>query len=772
LLVGYPLASKCSVYLGNGVDDFSSIVATTGESFAIVGDPFQGGGFLGWSSIRIGDLNGDNIEEIVVSAIYANIVYVIYGRKHFDKFFYINNELNVNNGFQIRGSDQETNFGVGLSLLHNFRKGSHADIAITAQRSTAGQCVIYILFGGLLFKNPERIIAIDQIMNNPLKCLKVVAPLYSYAGFSVAGIGDINSDGYNDLSIGSIPYDRGKYREQKTYIIYGRRFRANETELDLSQMTPKDGIIITNGGFLVTGVGDVNGDNVADVMISRYHNWKGQSSAYVISSPANVLYSPSFQPSSSPTTPPSASFPLNSTLDDNSTVPNTSFQPSHAPTQVDPTRNPTRSHVVVGSSRPATGKPSIARSVPPNLRGFPTTSPVLPPTMMPTINSTVYTEIDCSEAKEYQGQNGTHNLFRITANSGTVMIRGNEGGARNLYVLYVPSGRLNVVIQNFRISTDMISVIHLNKAGYFYVSLSDISYSRSVPLTLLFCSENRLQVVLSSHIEFDLNENNFLFTQSNESEDNTNKNTILAGVQIGIAVAVLLLLLAIFFTLSYQQKQDEKKQLNHEQQWLDSFEVSDEDPHIYPAFSNGGFNDQENQLNPAVVINCKISQETQENKQSSNSFSSSASSSSSSSSSRSSCEVKSDQMSPCVRINSIGSIKSDDWQKALDASDNEDNDNDDRQIQEQPLQNLLSVPIISNVLQEILEPNQPSSSSSSSSASSERESQLSFKMMDIEKEKLPDNAQEKVEDIHSINSDEWQHVLSGSDDDDNNEETT
>jgi hypothetical protein len=784
LLVGYPLASKCSVYLGNGVDELSSIVATTGESFAIIGDPFQGGGFLGWSSIRIGDLNGDGIEEIVVSAIYANAVYVIYGRKHFDKIIHIYNEMTVNNGFQIKGSDQETNFGVGLSLLHNFRKGSHADVAITAQRSTAGQCVVYILFGGSLFKNPERIIAIDQLMNNPMRCLKVVAPLYSYAGFSIAGIGDINSDGYNDLAIGSIPYDRGKYREQKTYIIYGRRFRANETELDLSEMAAEDGIIITGGGFLVAGVGDVNGDNVADVMISSYYDWKGQSSAYLISTPANVVYSPSFQPSSSPTITPSASFPLNSTLNDNSTVRNTNIPtPSYAPTQFSPTLTPTRVRFAVGISRQPVSKPSVAPSFSPtsgfhHLRGFPTASPALTPTIMPTINTTAYTVIDCSEAKEYHGKNGTHNLFRITANSGTVMIRGNdEGGAKNLYVLYGPSERVNVVIQNFRISTDMISVAHLSKVGYFYVSLSDISYSRSVPLTLLFCSENKLQAVLSSHTEFDLDESNFLFTQSNESEDNT-KNTILAGVQIGIAVAVLVLLLAIFFTLSYQQKQEEKKELNHEQQWLDSLKISSEDLHIYPGFTEGDFSDQETQeiqhesLSPnlALVIKGKISQDALENKQSPNGFSSSASSSSSSSSTRSSCEVKPDQMSPSATINSIGSIKSDDWQDALAPSDNDD---DDRQTQEVPPHNLVSLPVKSNVLQEFFEQSQHSSSSSSASSSSKGESQISFEMMDIEKKKFPDSSgKDKVDDINSINSDEWQHVLSASGDDDNNNEAT
>jgi hypothetical protein len=483
LLVGYPLVSKCSVYLGNGVDNFATIIATSGESFAIVGDPYDGGGFLGWSAIRIGDLNGDGIEEIVVSAIYANAVYVIFGSTNFEKLIHIN-ELTTQNGFRIKGSDQETNFGVGITLLHHFRKGSHADIAVTAQRSIGGQSVVYVLFGAVLFKNPERIIAIDRIIDNPSACFKIIASFYSFAGFSVAGIGDINSDGYDDLAIGSVPYDRGKYREQKTYIIYGRKVE-NENELDLSQLASEDGIIVTGGGFLVAGVGDVNGDGVADVMITSYFDWKGQSSAYLITNPGNMTYSPSLQPSSTPTITPTVSPTFvptgNFTIDtNNSTFSATripSFRPSSAPTQMNTLLSPNRVVFAVGTSRPSAEKPIFAPSLSPtsgfhHLRGFPTHSSVLPPTMMPTINTTIFTEVDCSESeKEYQGENGTNYKFLVTLNNGTVKITGNsEGDAKNLYVLFCPSERVNVVIQNFRISTDRISVAHLLEGGYSYPS--------------------------------------------------------------------------------------------------------------------------------------------------------------------------------------------------------------------------------------------------------------------------------------------------------------
>jgi hypothetical protein len=782
LLVGYPLASKCSVYLGDGVTDFATIITTTGESFAIVGDPYQGGGFLGWSSVRIGDLNGDGLEEIVVSAIYANTIYVIYGRKEFQKTININ-ELTNKDGFQIKGSNQETNFGVGLSLLHHFRKGSHADIAVTAQRSIGGQSVVYVLFGGALFKNPEGIIAVDQIMNNPRVVLKIIAPLYSFAGFSVAGIGDINSDGNDDLAIGSVPYYRGKYHEQKTYIIYGRKFVENETILEISQITSEDGIIITGGGFLVTGVGDVNADSVADVMISSYYDWKGQKSAYLISTPANMTYSPSFQPSSSPTMIPTVT-PTNSslkfTVNDNFTFSSTklpSFRPSYIPAQFNRSLTPTRVVYAIGTSRPSNGIPSLAPSLTPisgyfRLRGFPTITPALTPTMMPTINTTVFTEVDCSGEKEYQGQNGTHYLFRITANTGTVKINGNdEGGAKNIFVLYCPSDRVNVILKNFRLSTDIISVAHLINAGFSYPSLNEISYSlkSGQPLTLLFCSENKLQVILSSYTSFVLQERNFLFTQILDNEMRSKQsiygNSVLVQAQIGVVGAVFVLLILIFWALSYQNKQVEKEQFKQEEAWLNSLKVPIESHlDICPAYKTYGQNDQESQQiqensvssNPTLVANINISRDILGNGQQSSAFSSSASSYSSS------FEIRTVSLTQRAMNGVIYSINSDDWQDALATSDD---DNDEQQLQEQPVSWVAlsgDTALLTEMFQNSREYSGPSSSSSSSS---EEGSQISFHIFAVEYDEIWEEIENmNDDDISGINSDEWEDALAPSDD--------
>jgi hypothetical protein len=428
---------------------------------------------------------------------------VIYGRKKFPPNNLRVKDLLPSEGFRIVGKPDEINFGISIALLHEVRKDSNADLAITAQRSAAGQNVVYVLFGPVALKE-RKTVYIEKVVNDATACFTVVTPTLAFAGFSIASIGDINNDGYDDLAIGSVPYSRGTFSSQITYVVYGRIIYETNgiNELHLSEMRAEDGFIITGGGFLVTGVGDVNYDSINDMMITAYYDWKGQSCAYLITSPKNMSYSPSLQPSSSPTAviTPSPSLLRNITSNNYSHVP--IFRPSPNPSFVptaDPTFTPSRLMLVRGTSRPSAGKPSLAPTLSPtigyhHLRGI---SPTFSHTVSPTIVAIDYIEIICDEPRDYYARNESNYKFSIVASNGTVNIFGSEyGGAKNLYVLYCPSDRVNVAIENFRISTDMISLAHLVDDGYLYSSVNEVPHSLlDGPLTLSFCSNNRLRVI-------------------------------------------------------------------------------------------------------------------------------------------------------------------------------------------------------------------------------------------------------------------------------------
>jgi len=93
------------------------------------------------------------------------------------------------------------------------------------------------------------------------------------SGYSVAGIGDVNGDGHDDLLIGSLSADlTGRTDAGVSYVVYGRQGGFG-TSLDLASLTAAQGFAITGvnafdySGASVRAAGDVNGDGLADFLI-------------------------------------------------------------------------------------------------------------------------------------------------------------------------------------------------------------------------------------------------------------------------------------------------------------------------------------------------------------------------------------------------------------------------------------------------------------------------------------------------------------------------
>jgi hypothetical protein len=106
-----------------------------------------------------------------------------------------------------------------------------------------------------------------------------------YSGYSVSRAGDVNNDGVADIIIGAPVAPDENSMTGQSYVIFGSK-SGFTTPFDLSNLNGNNGFVV-NGIEIsdissVSGVGDVNGDGIADIIIGALdvNNASGQS--YVI----------------------------------------------------------------------------------------------------------------------------------------------------------------------------------------------------------------------------------------------------------------------------------------------------------------------------------------------------------------------------------------------------------------------------------------------------------------------------------------------------------
>ena len=117
-----------------------------------------------------------------------------------------------------------------------------------------------------------------------------------WAGWSVAGAGDTDGDGFDDLLVGAVHYDAGGMASGRAYLVRGPILGdhslgdADAAYLVLGPITGESSLGAAAArirgendqgytGYAVAGAGDVDGDGFGDLLVGAYANGHGGDEA-------------------------------------------------------------------------------------------------------------------------------------------------------------------------------------------------------------------------------------------------------------------------------------------------------------------------------------------------------------------------------------------------------------------------------------------------------------------------------------------------------------
>ncbi|MBI4183928.1 MAG: FG-GAP repeat protein [Proteobacteria bacterium] len=252
--------------------------------------------YAGLSVRGAGDVNGDGLADLVVGAPgedgLAGAAYVVYGAPDRPAAAVSLADIAAGaGGFRIAGEAASDLAGWSVAAAGDVNGDGLGDLVIGARaEAAAGQqagaaYVVYGAAGGLASVDLARVAA-------GLGGFKLVgAQMNDLTGWSVAGAGDVNGDGIDDLLVGAPGAERGLFAGT-AYLVYGAP--GGLASVDLGAPGLADGSLgfkvvggsqLDQAGYSVAAAGDVNGDGFADIVVGAMAedaNGLDSGAAYVI----------------------------------------------------------------------------------------------------------------------------------------------------------------------------------------------------------------------------------------------------------------------------------------------------------------------------------------------------------------------------------------------------------------------------------------------------------------------------------------------------------
>jgi len=256
--------------------------------------------FSGISVSAAGDINGDNLDDLIIGAYRADpsgngeagSSYVVFGKSTAFAATLALSALNGSDGFRLDGVAANDLSGSSVSAAGDINGDGLDDLIIGAPdadpngNSFAGSS--YVVFGKT---TPfAATLALSSLSGSDGFRLDGVAQ-YDHSGRSVSAAGDIDGDGIDDLIVGAYGADPNGNYSGRSYVVFGKA-KPFAATLALSSLTGTNGFRLDGvaaddkSGFSVSAAGDINGDGFDDLIVGAHRadpNGNGDAgSSYVL----------------------------------------------------------------------------------------------------------------------------------------------------------------------------------------------------------------------------------------------------------------------------------------------------------------------------------------------------------------------------------------------------------------------------------------------------------------------------------------------------------
>lgn len=161
---------------------------------------------------------------------------------------------------RISLSSFDANGGAGL-ISTDFNGDGQLDLVVASERNNyagTNAGAVYLMLGPI-----EDSLTLEDEYDSRWTGIEG-----SLAGFSVASLGDVNSDGLSDLVIGAYKYEGSAINGGAAYIVFG------STEGEDISLSDADVVLLggedDNLGYEVASAGDINGDGIMDIAVNAY----------------------------------------------------------------------------------------------------------------------------------------------------------------------------------------------------------------------------------------------------------------------------------------------------------------------------------------------------------------------------------------------------------------------------------------------------------------------------------------------------------------------